>query len=350
MKLPAPFATAIGSLPFKEAAQAVDLMLQSFPTAPCWPQLPQRSWLENMDAQFAQGMAALSEDEQTGKVSVLIQGGPESPEEALERFWTPIIAGDDDPQRLAVGPERAVGLYELLRRFESGEERPRPVIKGQMTGPVTFGSSVKVEPSGKLLLFSPEFFEAARALLKVKASWQARILAPLGETTLVFVDEPALVSFGSAYLPISREDAIGWLDEVVAGVHEQGAFAGSHCCGNTDWSLLARSSIDVISFDAAEYFESLLLYARDLAAFFERGGCLAFGIVPTSEEVLQAQAADLAAQLDAQLSRLGQEIGWGRSNLLERLIITPACGYGTRSEQAATYGTQLCEQVLGKLG
>jgi len=348
MTLPAPLATAIGSLPFDDEVRSVDLMLDSLPQAPCWPQLPKRSWLENMDAQFAEGLPAVREVGEEGRVTVVTEGGEASAEEALERFWTPIIEGRE-PEWAGISRERAGGLYELLSRFTDGSEERKPVLKGQITGPVTFGTTVKTDPSGRLLLFNDEFFEASRALLKAKAAWQARQLGAHADRALVFVDEPSLVSFGSAFLPVEREQVISWMDEVIAGVHDEGALAGSHCCGNTDWSILMETALDVINFDADEYFDNVMLYSRQLAGFLERGGYLAFGIVPTEETVLQTTALDALAKLDDQIKRLGQEIDWPRSKLLERLIVTPACGYGTRSEEAALRGTPMCQQIVDKL-
>jgi len=59
-----------------------------------------------------------------------------------------------------------------------------------------------------------------------------------------------------------------------------------HCCANIDWSLLTESSVDVINFDAYQYSDKIALYHKEFKSFLERGGMLAWGIVPVTNEVI----------------------------------------------------------------
>ena len=83
----------------------------------------------------------------------------------------------------------------------------------------------------------------------------------MAEGALVVLDEPYLCSFGSAFVnvPRSRRDR-GHRRGAVEAIHKEGALAGLHCCGNTDWSLVLSTALDVINFDAYEYFQGLSLY------------------------------------------------------------------------------------------
>ena len=58
-------------------------------------------------------------------------------------------------------------------------------------------------------------------------------------------------------------------DEVFDAIHAEGAIAGVHCCGNTDWSLLMATSVDVLNLDAYNFLDSLALYPAALRAFLE---------------------------------------------------------------------------------
>ena len=65
------------------------------------------------------------------------------------------------------------------------------------------------------------------------------------------------------------------LDEVFAVIHIEDGLAGVHCCGNTDWSLLLDSQVDIVSLDACSYMEQFSLYPVELKRFIGRGGVIA---------------------------------------------------------------------------
>jgi hypothetical protein len=158
---------------------------------------------------------------------------------------------------------------------------------------------------------------------------------------LVTLDEPYLCSFGSAFVNVSREDVATSLNAAAAAVHAEGALAGLHCCGNTDWSLVLSTDIDVVNFDAHEYFTGLSLYPAELRAFVERGGVLAWGAVPTSSAAAEIGAAAMLRKIDAQMTELVSK-GISRERLMAQSILTPSCGVGSRTVAEA-------DQVLGVL-
>jgi hypothetical protein len=100
---------------------------------------------------------------------------------------------------------------------------------------------------------------------------------------------------------------------------------GVHCCGNTDWSLLMRTNVDIINFDAVDYLESLAIYPEQLSGFLEKGGVLAWGVVPNDGRINQESADDILLRLRRGV-RVLEEKGVPRDLLLRRIIITPACG------------------------
>ena len=54
---------------------------------------------------------------------------------------------------------------------------------------------------------------------------------------ICFIDEPILSAFGcSTYVSVQRDDVVAKLREVIEAVHAEGALAGVHCCGNTEWT------------------------------------------------------------------------------------------------------------------
>jgi hypothetical protein len=145
-----------------------------------------------------------------------------------------------------------------------------------------------------------------------------------------------MAAFGSAFISLSREQAIAYLDEVFAAIHREGAVAGVHCCANTDWSVLLATSVDMLNIDAFGYLDNLALYPAELRAFLDRGGLVAWGIVPNNGEVLSIPAKSLAQRLLVGLDLI-QEKAAARgviipaAELAGRSMVTTSCGLGATS-------------------
>jgi len=87
-----------------------------------------------------------------------------------------------------------------------------------------------------------------------------------------------MAAFGSVGVQLSKERIISLLEEVLAGISR---LKGVHCCGNTDWSVLLDTSVDIISTDTYNYAQSLSLYPAEVKKFLDRGGTIAWGVIPT---------------------------------------------------------------------
>jgi methionine synthase II (cobalamin-independent) len=149
---------------------------------------------------------------------------------------------------------------------------------------------------------------------------------------------------GSAFVNVSRDEVIAAIDLAVAGIHQEGALAGLHCCGNTDWSLVTSTAVDVINLDAHDYFQGLSCYPDDLHAFLERGGVLSFGIVPTTHSIEEISASDLMKKLSGYAEVLESK-GIDRQTLYRQSLLTPSCGMGTLSIKHAERVVQLLVEL-----
>jgi len=78
----------------------------------------------------------------------------------------------------------------------------------------------------------------------------------------------------------------------------------------------------------------MICYPAELQGFLERGGRVAWGIVPTSEQALHESGASLLARMFDLWDRLAQ-LGVDRVLLQRQSLITPACGTGLLSEELA---------------
>ena len=52
--------TIIGSVPYKDAAEACTKVLHYLKDIPAWPQMPKRAFVENMYAQYSQGFPGIT--------------------------------------------------------------------------------------------------------------------------------------------------------------------------------------------------------------------------------------------------------------------------------------------------
>jgi methionine synthase II (cobalamin-independent) len=330
MEFTHPFmATGIGSFPHTEEKEVFALILDHFSDIPFWPQLPKRSFFEGMVVQYSQGFPSLRWNESEQKVWVDTSEGFDK---AVEDFYGAVENGELEPFRMTDDFAKGLGVLNELtaQKYRSKMK----YIKGQITGPITFGLSL-TDQERKPVFYDPTLRDIVIRHLSLKARWMEKWFNDLlpGVTTIFSFDEPSLSSYGSAFSSLNREEVMTSLDECFSAVH---GLKGVHCCGNTDWSLLLETTLDILSFDAYGYLETLSLYPKELSAFLERGGILAWGIVPTNEAMMNEDAKSLVQRFKKGIEMLSKR---GIDPiLLQRAIITPSCG-------TASLPIPLAEQV-----
>lgn len=327
---------AVGSVPHTDAEEAWELVLRCFAAAPFWPQLPRRSYLENMYVQFSERFPGVVIEDQRIYVDRRQDLDP-----GLERLYLAYL--ENDLAYGAISPDFAAGLA-ALQAGKVAFPQPPQLLKGQVTGPVSWGLTV-VDQNRRPLLYDEILADAVAKHLRLKAAWQEKVLAGLAPKTLIMVDEPYLSAFGSAFVSLSREQVIHYLQEVLAGI---GGLKGVHCCGNTDWSILLETPVDVLSLDAYDYASSLALYPQEVTAFLSRGGVIAWGIVPSSPAAEGETAAGLVARLERAIDTLVQK-GVPREALLRAGLVTPSCGAGSLTVPLTEHIMELTAQVAAAM-
>jgi methionine synthase II (cobalamin-independent) len=322
-------ATGIGSVPFTDIEGTCNDIIKKVPHAPYWPQFVKRSHLEDMSIQYSERLPMLEIVEE--KRSLRISESKDK-EAELVKFYDHFLAGDTD--YFAISNRYAPGLFNLIDRFKNGDISPAHYVKGQTVGPVTFAAGI-TDINEKMVLHNAELFEALVGGLAIKALWQVQQLEKTGAGTILFVDEPYLSGFGSAFSPIQRDEVIKALKTVIDYVKaDSNTLVGIHCCGNTDWSMLLESGPDIINFDTFGYLEHFFLYPKEIVGFIERGGTIAWGVVPTAGFTGDETPDSLYDLLSEGLDRL-KGLGIDPDLIAERSILTPACGMGTMEPRAA---------------
>ncbi|MDD1712252.1 MAG: hypothetical protein LUQ69_03685 [Methanoregulaceae archaeon] len=309
---PGSLATGVGALPHTDPKLACDDVLALFPKFPYIPTLPDRSQLESIvfnDSEQLPGR--MIRDDRLLFDSTTDQSG------AMETVYMDYVEGNFAGYGLH--KEYASAFIEMMSRKLPGAQ----VLKCQVTGPVTFGMQV-VDAGKRPIYYDSQLADMLSKMIALKARWcEVEMKKNTGVSeTLVVLNEPYLASLGSSVVPIDKETVrAGWED--IAALVEGGL--GIHCCSNTDWEFVLDLNPAVVSIDAYATATEFLLYADAVISYMERGGVVAWGIVPADTRlfVTETTASLYDRYLDIR-SRLC-------ARMPERLfdaqsLITPSCG------------------------
>lgn len=326
----------IGSLPVEDHAGASDLVFRYTPEIPLWVQLP-RNAAEGMLPQFLPGYPGSVRD---GERQFIDLAGEAFAEEAVSFYEDYLAAteggGSLEGTRFSMNAAEAAGFFTLEDRLRERSEPP-VAVKGQITGPVTFTTGVK-DRDGRALIYDDQARDMAVKMLALKAAWQVRRLSRAADApVIVFLDEPALAGFGSSeMISIGRELIADCLREIVEALGREGALAGIHVCANTDWGLVMETKVDIVNFDAFSYFDRFVLFPEAIAVHLQRGGHIAWGLVPTADpDLIDGETVDtLFDRWQRQLAAM-EALGIDRDTLLSQSLITPSCGTGSLDEAHA---------------
>lgn len=353
---PLGMATGIGSLPYTDAADALSLIKKNLPDIPHWPQLPLRGRQEHFVNQFLKPLVRTGLLKDDGDKIYFDPTAPDWAENMTE-FYSLYLAcegGDLGALReFAFPSDSAAGFYAFLEDMEKGTGSAS-MLKGHVVGPLTVAFQVK-DQRGRFAYYDDQLRDLIVKTIAMHSSWQAAELGRFGLPVLIFVDDPAISVYGqSSYITVTREMIKEDLGAVFEAVHQMGALAGVHSCDAIDWSILFESDLEVVSFDAYNYFSSLIPFASSLKTFINRGGALAWGLVPTlNDRVLEEDENSLMEILEGEWSHL-IERGISREILFSRCLITPACGTGLLDRAVAEriYGltTSLSRNLRSRQG
>ena len=269
---------------------------------------------------------------------VYVSRGPEF-DSALEQLYTDYVVGDS--AKYLPSEDHAAGLSEMVNLARARGDWRVVLAKGQVTGPISMGLQL-TDSQMRPVLYDDIAGDAVGRCLRLVASAQERALEQISPRTLTLLDEPYLHAIGSAIFSLHRDSVIRQLEEVLGGLR---GMKGIHCCGNTDWSLVLSTPIDVLSFDAFNFGETLALYADDVRAFLERDGVIAWGIVPNTLEALRTE--DVPSLVDTLLRLMNRlkEKGVPFDRLVAQSLVTPSCGLSGLQESDAECAMRLLAEI-----
>ncbi len=302
-------ATGVGSLPHDDPDAAAGFVLETA-DVPYLPQLPNRHNEEGMLLQWGDGLAGCGPD--PGGLGL--------------RCGTPI------------GPrhEAFIGAAALLDSFD----RDPPIVKTQATGPVTLATALLAGGHDGAGLWD-EVAEGLESRVRRHVAWLQNRL-PESRVVLVY-DEPALVGLGVPRFPVDPDRAA---TAIAAALDAVDIETGIHCCGDTDWGLVASLRPDFLSFDVAAIAGDFGGAAEAVAAAVAEGMKIMWGVVPASAPPLP-DVEDLSARLrryEGTLNMAGAPI----DRLAGEIWVSPACGLAGLTVAQAEHVAATVRMVVGE--
>ncbi len=320
---PQGLATAIGSMPHSSPSEACDIILNAIPKIPIWPQLPNMNFREEMEIQYSEGFPCVVLDEEKKRMYFETEKDVTSD---FEIFYENYMAENLD--HFQISGQFSRGIQEMVKKLSEKVPPELRYFKNHVTGPITVGLG-RVDENKRAIYYNDLFRDILVKGTEMKARWLLNKFRFLGCEQICFIDEPILSGFGSStYVSVQRSDVVQHLNAVIESIQKENAIAGIHCCGNTDWTILIDAGVDVISFDAYDYADTIAYYPAQVKTFLENGGVLAWGIVPTSERINEENAESLAKKLDSFINNLVGK-GINKTLIWEKCLLTPSCGTGS---------------------
>ncbi|MDD4859540.1 MAG: hypothetical protein PHR56_04980 [Dehalococcoidales bacterium] len=322
----------LNGMPRRDVAEACRVMIENFPecTPIPLPTLSQKMWTERTPG--------LQVDREKKRLYFDLNGK----ENELAEFYDHYLA--DDLDYFAISTAVDEPLYTLAEMYR---QKPWDLkyIHFNFPGLFAWGLSIK-DKNGNPALYDDTLKDIMIKTLAMKIRWRCnkvRALFP-GAAIMATAGDGALSVFSSAGGTGAWEQVCRDYNEMLAGVD---GISGIHCCDNFDWSLLMQTRTNVINFDAYRYGSTMTLYVEKLREYLQRGGMIAWGIVPTT-----GSGGDIAAENAAGLARRLEDVihavagkGIDEQLLRESALVTPTCETVSMSIEMADRVYQVTAEV-----
>jgi hypothetical protein len=335
--IPSPhsLATGVGALPHTDPKEACNDVLAIFPRFPYVPTLPDRGQLESIVFNDSEQMPGrLIRDDR------LLYDSATDHTAAMEQVYRDYVEGNYIPYGLH--KEYASCFIEMMSHDISHAK----LLKCQVTGPVTFGMQV-VDADKRPIYYDAQLADVLSKMIALKARWcevEMREKTGVAETVVV-LNEPYLASLGSSVVPVNQEMVRSGWEDIAALV--QGGL-GIHCCSNTDWEFVMDLLPSIVSIDAYATAKEFLLYSDAIATYMERGGVVAWGVVPAEYRIFATETTDLLYEryltIRTQLcSRMPEHLFDAQS------LITPSCGIRFADRKGAVAIMQTAAEISRRI-
>jgi len=319
--------TAMGIMPHTDIERALALALSL--DIPFWPQLPRVSIYEDMYVQASEGFPGIAIDFDRQRLVF----DTARFEQELDGYF----ARMDDPATFALSPEYSAVFHSFLSKELQGYR----AIRGQLTGPVSFGFKV-LDESLKPIIYNDSARTVLFDFMQKKAGIQYRQLREKNVNAFVWLDEPGLGYVFSGLTGYNEQQARDDYHSFVEGLEGP---TGLHLCAEVNLPYLLELGTDILSFDAYQIGFMPGEYAGSVAGFIRKGGIISWGIVPTESAVLATHTPEsLAAALSGYWEVISETTGLSPEQIAMQSLVAPArcCLSETTSADTGDRTTHEC--------
>jgi hypothetical protein len=299
--------TAMGIMPHKDVDKALDLALGL--DIPFWPQLPHVSLYEDMYVQTSQNFPGIEINFEKGRLSFHNAKFQES----LEDYFTKM----EQTETYALTPEYSA----VFQKFLSRDLKRYRAIRGQITGPVSFGFKV-LDENLKPIIYNDEVKSILFDFIQKKVNFQYQELKSKNQNAFVWVDEPGLGYVFSGLSGYNDQQAKEDYYQFIQGIEGP---KGMHLCAEVNLPYLLELGVEILSFDAFQIGFMPKEYTLSVADFIKKGGVISWGIVPTEYKSLEAQTPEkLASLLSGYWGVVSENTDLSLDQIAQQALIAPA--------------------------
>jgi len=299
--------TAMGIMPHKDIDKALELALGL--DIPFWPQPPNVSLYEDMYVQTSENFPGITIDFEKGRLVFKTARF----EEELNDYFTKM----EHPETYALTTEYS----KVFKRFLSRDLQGYKAIRGQITGPVSFGFKV-LDENLKPIIYNEEVKTILFDFIQKKVNVQYQELKAKNQNAFVWVDEPGLGYVFSGLSGYNDQQAKGDYYNFVQGLEGP---KGLHLCAEVNLPYLLELGIEILSFDAFQIGFMPKEYTQSVAEFIKKGGIISWGIIPTEFKALEIQTPEkLASILSSYWNVVSENTDLSLDQIAEQALIAPA--------------------------
>lgn len=297
----------MGIMPHTDIEKALELSLSL--DIPFWPQLPRVSFYEDMYAQVSQNFPGIVLDPESERIN----------------FETARFEDEVGNYSLKMGEPETFALSQsysaVYHRFLAEKLQDYPAIRGQVTGPVSFGFKV-VDEDRKPIIYNDGIRAILFDFIQRKVNIQYRELKEKNQNAFVWLDEPGLGWVFSGLSGYNDVQAKKDYENFLGGLEGPKAL---HLCANVNLPYLLELGVDILSFDAYQIELMPKGYTSTVAEFLRRGRIICWGIIPTDSPSLGKETPQTLAKLLAGYWQVvAENSGISAKQIAEQALIAPA--------------------------